>query len=145
MIFFIALFLFHCVYGKQLYIFAILVAFFILFHCNSILNVFRLNSEVQPFTSNSIRMKSPCFNAVVKVNPGGQAYDRGSFDHTRDSDNSNSFQHHSDITNGRNIDLLGGILTVKANGRGGILTDNPFLHHNSLVQPPHAGLTLICD
>ncbi len=37
-----------------------------------------------------------------------QAYDRSLSDHTGDSDNSNSFRHHSDVTNGRNINLLGG-------------------------------------
>ncbi len=41
--------------------------------------------------------------------PGRQQdYDRGTSDHTGDSDNSSSFRYHSDITNGRNIDLLGG-------------------------------------
>ncbi len=36
-----------------------------------------------------------------------QDYDKGLFDHIGDSDNSNSFCH-SDISNNRNIDLLGG-------------------------------------
>ncbi len=50
------------------------------------------------------------YYAPVKVNPGGlhQAYDRGPSDHTGDSDRSNSLRCHSDITNGRNIDFLGG-------------------------------------
>ncbi len=39
---------------------------------------------------------------------GGQAYDRDSSDHTGNSDGSNSFRHHFEITNGRNIDILGG-------------------------------------
>ncbi len=37
-----------------------------------------------------------------------QDYNRGTNDHTGDSYNSSSFRYHSDITNGRNIDLLGG-------------------------------------
>ncbi len=37
-----------------------------------------------------------------------QAYGKGPSDHTGDSDKSNSFQHHSDITNCTNIDLGGG-------------------------------------
>ncbi len=52
----------------------------------------------------------------------------------------NSFQHHSNITNGRYIDLLKGILTVKANGRVCILTDKSVLPQNVLGQPrvgPH--------
>ncbi len=44
-----------------------------------------------------------------------------------DSDNSNSFGHHSYITNGRNIDLLGGDSdSENANGMVGILTDTSF-------------------
>ncbi len=44
----------------------------------------------------------------VKVNHRrGQTYNRHLSDHTGDSDNSNSFWRHSDITNGRNIDILG--------------------------------------
>ncbi len=39
---------------------------------------------------------------------GGHAYERGPYDYTGDSDNGNSFRHHSDITNGRNIDILCG-------------------------------------
>ncbi len=50
------------------------------------------------------------------------AYDKDPPDHTGDSDNSNSFWHHSDITNGRNI-FLEGILIVKPNGKVGILTN----------------------
>ncbi len=46
----------------------------------------------------------------VKMNPSGgrgvQAYDRGLSDLTG-SNNSNSFWQHSDITNCRNLDLLG--------------------------------------
>ncbi len=48
-------------------------------------------------------------NAPATVNyVPSQAYDRGPSDHIGDSDNSNSFQHHSDITNNRNIDILAG-------------------------------------
>ncbi len=55
-------------------------------------------------------------------------------------DNSSSFQHHSDITNGRNADHLSGILTMKANYRAGIRTDSvPFLHQNSLGQSGRGG------
>ncbi len=36
-------------------------------------------------------------NAPFKVNPGGTRHDRRPSDHTGDSDNSNSFHHHSDI------------------------------------------------
>ncbi len=46
-----------------------------------------------------------------------------------------SVRYHYDITNGRNIDFWEGILTVKANGRVESLTDKPFFHQNSLVQP----------
>ncbi len=35
-------------------------------------------------------------------------YDRGMPDHTGYSGNNSFVRHHSDITNGRNIDLLGG-------------------------------------
>ncbi len=49
-----------------------------------------------------------CNYAPVQVNPWGQAYDRGLSDHTGDSDNNNSFWHHSDITKGINIECLGG-------------------------------------
>ncbi len=51
---------------------------------------------------------------------------------TGDSDNSNSFQHHSDVKNGRKIIFWKGILTVKANDRVGILRDKLVLHQNSL-------------
>ncbi len=37
---------------------------------------------------------------------GGREIGGGLFGHTGNSDNSNSFRHHSDITNGRNIDLF---------------------------------------
>ncbi len=49
-------------------------------------------------------------NAPVKVNLPSSRHmtDRHLVDHKRDYDNSNSFQHYSDITNGRNLDLLGG-------------------------------------
>ncbi len=75
----------------------------------------------------------------IKVKPGGhiQGTDIHPSDHTCDSDKSNSFQHHSDITNGRNIDplttrkqewsLQEGILAVKVHGRVGILTEKYFL------------------
>ncbi len=54
--------------------------------------------------------------APVKVNhashlyqpPSPPTYDRGMSDRTGESDNSYSFWHHSDITNGRNVDCLGG-------------------------------------
>ncbi len=61
----------------------------------------------------------------MQLSKSPQVYDRGPFDHKRDSDNSSSFRHHSDITNGRNIYLLGGIITVKTNGRG-VLIDKYF-------------------
>ncbi len=48
-------------------------------------------------------------------------YDRGPSDHTWDSDNNNSFQHHSDITNGRNIELLVGDSDWKLMARWGFL------------------------
>ncbi len=49
-------------------------------------------------------------HAPVKVNPGTtQACDdNGLFDHTENSDNSESFQYHSDITNGTNRYILEG-------------------------------------
>ncbi len=37
---------------------------------------------------------------------GGQAYDMGLPDHTGGFNNSNSFQHNSDITNGKHIHIL---------------------------------------
>ncbi len=56
-----------------------------------------------------------------------QACDKGVSDHTGHPDNDNYFPHHSDITNGRNIDFLGGDFD-SANGREGILTNKHFLH-----------------
>ncbi len=49
------------------------------------------------------------FMHIVKVNPAApQSYNSsGPSDYTGDSDNSKSFRHHSDMTNGRDIDLLG--------------------------------------
>ncbi len=66
-------------------------------------------------------------NGSVKVNPRvvGKAYDRGLPAQAGHSGNSNSFQHHSDITNGRNIYILGGDSDMKANGRVGILRVRP--------------------
>ncbi len=64
---------------------------------------------------------------------GGQAYDRCLSDNTGDSDNSKSFRHHSDITNGRNIDLLGGVSYSNNKWQGGD-SDKSFLHQNSLGQ-----------
>ncbi len=66
--------------------------------------------------------------ATVKVNPWAPwhmtvvhpAY------HTADSDNNNSFRHHSDI-NGRTIEIMGGD-SNQVNCRVGIVTDKPFLH-----------------
>ncbi len=72
---------------------------------------------------------------VVIESRGAKAYDRGPSDHTGYSDNSNSFWHHSDITNGRNIDLWEGILTMKANNMVAILTDKSFLCQNYQRQP----------
>ncbi len=51
-----------------------------------------------------------------------QAYDRGPSVHTGDVDNSNSFQHHSEIINDRNIDILiqhleWSLLTPSLNGK----------------------------
>ncbi len=44
-----------------------------------------------------------------------------------------SFWHHSETTNGRNVDVFWkGILTVKANGRMGILTQKHFLNQKFL-------------
>ncbi len=51
-----------------------------------------------------------------------QDYDRGLSDYTGDSDNSNSFGHHSVITNGRNKSFGIGF-KVKAHGSVGILTN----------------------
>ncbi len=62
-------------------------------------------------------------------------YDTSPSDHTGDSDNSNYFLHHSDITNDRNIYLLGGIMTMKVHGRVEILTGQYFHHQNALGQP----------
>ncbi len=45
-----------------------------------------------------------------------------------------SFRHHFGITNGRNIDLLWGIQTVKANGMVRILTDKSACHQHILGQ-----------
>ncbi len=74
--------------------------------------------------------------------PPPHAYDWGLSDHAKESDNINSFWHHSAITNGRNIDFWEGILTVKTNAMVGILTDNPFLHQNSLDQPSCTGFVI---
>ncbi len=52
--------------------------------------------------------------------------DLGLSDHTGDSDNSNSFRHHSDSTYRRNIDLLGrasNTVTVEVHGRVRILIE----------------------
>lgn len=67
-------------------------------------------------------------NSPVKVNPEDppppQDYDRGPSSHTEDSDSSSFL--HSDNTNGSNIDLLGGILTVKPHVRVGILMEKMY-------------------
>lgn len=63
--------------------------------------------------------------APIKVNHGvPQPYDRDPSYHKGDSNNINSFRH-SDITNGRIIDLLGwdSCQTMKANGSVRILTN----------------------
>ncbi len=50
-----------------------------------------------------------------------------------DSDKSNSYQHHSDITSGRNIDILEG--NADSESTVGILTYKFNLYQNSLGQP----------
>ncbi len=60
----------------------------------------------------------------------------GLSDHTGDSDNSNSFWHHSEITNGRNIDLLGEDSDSEIHGEVGILTN--IFSQNSLGQAGEA-------
>ncbi len=73
----------------------------------------------------------------------GSGYNRGPSDHTGDSDNTISFWHHSDITNGRNIDHLGGDPYWKLmNGVVGILTDKPFAVRIPWVSLGGTGLTL---
>ncbi len=71
------------------------------------------------------------YDLSVKNRDVMQDNDRGTSGHIGYSDNHNSFQHHSDITNGGNIDVLAGDSgshwTVKANGRVGILTDKALL------------------
>ncbi len=57
-----------------------------------------------------MRNELPGYVTVQVILGGGglQQYDRGASVHTEDSNKSNYFRHHSDITYGRNIDLLGG-------------------------------------
>ncbi len=59
----------------------------------------------------------------------------GLIDNIGDSDNSNSFQHHSDITNGRNIDLLGGDSDSESQWQGGDSDRQTFSPSESLDQP----------
>ncbi len=52
--------------------------------------------------------------------PRGQAFERSPDDHIADFDNNKSSWHHSDIIltlHSKNIDLYGGNLSVKPNGR----------------------------
>ncbi len=66
---------------------------------------------------------------------GLQGYDKGPSDHTGESDNSYSFQHHSDITNDRHIDLYGRETDSESKWQGGVLTDKRFLHQIPWVSP----------
>ncbi len=64
--------------------------------------------------------------AIWSIFGGGVSTWQGLSEHTGDSDNSHSFQNHSDNTNGINIDFLEGTVTVKANDRKWVLTDTHF-------------------
>ncbi len=64
--------------------------------------------------------------AIWSIFGGGGSTWQGLSEHTGDSDNSHSFQNHSDNTNGINIDFLEGTVTVKANDRKWMLTDTHF-------------------
>ncbi len=77
-----------------------------------------------------------CVYIIQMPPPPTPAYDRGTTDHTKHSDNSNSFRCHSDILTIQIVEILifwEGILTVKTNGKEEILTNKYFLHQNPWV------------
>ncbi len=76
------------------------------------------------------------YNPPLKVSPAPtQSYDRGLSDHTGESDNSYSFWQYSDITNGRNIDLLGGNADSESQWQGGDSDQQTFSPSETLGQP----------
>ncbi len=102
------------------------------------LNWYNVRDGGHPITSVIISESS--LNAALYVNPASpplsQGYNKSIWPYRGLKQRQfflTSFWHHSDITNGRNIDLWGLILTVKTNNREEILTDKPFLCLNPWV------------